>query len=90
SRSHHGHELLGHGHGHDHSHEKYMDPEVATVVDIKEKLAKNVLLQKNLSSLKHIFGSKDILTTYESERKPDNIHEPDDRDHCTFRKTQIY
>ena len=45
-----------------------------------------MLLQKNLIPLEHIFGSKDVLATYKSERKPDNIHLPDDGEYCTLKK----
>ena len=53
-----------------------------------EKIDKLMFLQKNLISLKQMFDSKNDLTTITSKRKPDDIYEPDDDDHCILKKVK--
>ncbi|CAF4556800.1 unnamed protein product, partial [Rotaria socialis] len=54
------------------------------------KIDKLMFLQKNLIPLKDMFDSKNVLTTNELKRKPDNIHEQDDdSDHYASKKLKV-
>ncbi|CAF1473770.1 unnamed protein product [Rotaria magnacalcarata] len=54
------------------------------------KIDKRMFLQKNLIPLKNMFDSKNVLTTNELKRKPDNIHEQDDdSDHYASKKLKV-